>query len=236
MYAAISAAPSVDKDNNDNTVEVGKKKKSDDGKAIYKITASNAKNKTVTYVEPTKKKTSKITIPDTVTIDGSVYKVTAIEANAFKNNKKITKVTIGKNVTSIGKNAFMGCTKLTSVTIGKKVKTIGASAFSGCSKLKTVKMGDAVTTIGDKAFYKCTTLTKVTIPSKVSKIGKSAFYGCKRLKDITIKTTKLTSKKVGSKAFKGTPKNATVKVPKKSLKAYKKFLIKKGIHKKAQIK
>ena len=33
-----------------------------------------------------------------------------------------------------------------------------------------------------------------------------------------------------------TPKNATVKVPKKSLKAYKKFLMKKGIHTKAEIK
>ena len=204
--------------------------------ASYKVTKSDAESGTVTYTKPYSKVSGNVTIADTVTIDGIVYKVTAIEANAFKNNKKITKVTIGKNVTSIGKNAFMGCTKLTSVTIGKKVKTIGASAFSGCSKLKTVKMGDAVTTIGDKAFYKCTALTKITIPSKVSKIGKSAFYGCKKLKDITIKTTKLTSKKVGSKAFKGTPKNATVKVPKKSLKAYKKFLIKKGIHKKAQIK
>ena len=104
------------------------------------------------------------------------------------------------------------------------------------SKLKTLKIGAAVTTIGDKAFYKCTALTKVTIPSKVSKIGKSAFYGCKKLKDITIKTTKLTSKKVGSKAFKGTPKKAKVKVPKKSLKAYKKFLVKKGISKNAKIK
>ena len=90
--------------------------------------------------------------------------------------------------------------------------------------------------IGDKAFYKCTALTKITIPSKVSKIGKSAFYGCKKLKDITIKTMKLTSKKVGSNAFKGTARNATVKVPKKSLIAYKKFLMKKGIHTKAKIK
>ncbi|MBQ8527498.1 MAG: leucine-rich repeat domain-containing protein [Lachnospiraceae bacterium] len=202
----------------------------------YKVTKSDAKNGTVTYKKPNSKVSGSVTIPNTVTIDGIVYKVTAIEANAFKKNKKITKVTIGSNVTSIGKNAFTGCTKLTSVTIDKKVKTIGAGAFSGCSKLKTLKIGSAVTTISDKAFYKCTALTTVTIPSKVSKIGKSAFYGCKKLKNITIKTTKLTSKKVGSSAFKGTPKNATVKVPKKSLKAYKKFLVKKGIHKKAKIK
>ena len=181
--------------------------------AGYKVTKSDAKNGTVSFKKPKSSASGSITIPATVTINGITYKITAIEANAFKNNKKITKITIGKNVTSIGKNAF-----------------------SGCSKLKTLKLGASVTTISDKAFYKCTSLTKVTIPSKVSKIGKSAFYGCKKLKTITIKTTKLTSKKVGSSAFKGTPKNATVKVPKKSLKAYKKFFYKKGLHKKAKIK
>ena len=202
----------------------------------YKVTKSDAKEGTVTYTKPSSNISGNITIPDTVTINGITYKITAIEANAFKNNKKITKVTIGNNIVTIGKNAFMGCSKLTSVTIGKNVKTIGTSAFSGCSKLKTLKLGSSLTTISDKAFYKCKLLAKVTIPAKVSQIGKSAFYGCKKLKSITFKTTELTSKKVGSKAFKGTPKNAVVKVPKESLKTYKQFLVKKGIHKKAKIK
>ena len=91
-------------------------------------------------------------------------------------------------------------------------------------------------TIGDKAFYKCTALTKVTIPSKVNKIGKQAFYGCKNLKNITIKTTKLTSNKVGSKAFKNISSKATIKVPKSKLKAYKKLLKAKGVSSKAKIK
>lgn len=99
-----------------------------------------------------------------------------------------------------------------------------------------MKLGKNVTSIGNKTFYKCAALKAITIPTNVNKIGKSAFEGCKKLKKITIKTRKLTSKKVGSKAFKGTPKNATVKVHKKSLKAYKKFLYKKGINKKAKIK
>ncbi len=197
---------------NNNNVNDNNTKMSDDGKATYNITASSAKNKAVTYVAPANKKLSKVTIPDTVVIDGVKYKVTEIKKNAFKNNKYIKTVTIGKNV-----------------------KTIGASAFSGCSKLKTIKIGSSVSTIGDKAFYKCTKLTKITIPSKVNKIGKQAFYGCKKLKNITIKTTKLTSKKVGSKAFTGTQKEAKVKVPKKSLTAYKKFLYKKGLNKKAKI-
>lgn len=97
-------------------------------------------------------------------------------------------------------------------------------------------MGKSVTAIGAKAFYKCKALTKITIPAKVKKIGRQAFYGCKKLKKIIIKTTKLTSKTVGSKAFKGIHPKATVKVPKKKLAAYKKLLKKKGVGSKAKIK
>ena len=95
---------------------------------------------------------------------------------------------------------------------------------------------DDVTTINAMAFYKCTKLTKITIPAKVETIGKQAFYGCKNLKNITIKTTKLTNKKIGSKAFKGIHAKATIKVPKKKLADYKKILKKKGIGAKAKIK
>ena len=117
-----------------------------------------------------------------------------------------------------------------------KVTSIAKNAFSGCEDLTSVTIGKNVTTIGDKAFYKCTSLKKIVIPATVTKIGKSAFEKCKNLKKITIKTKSLTEKTVGAKAFKGTPKNATVKVPAKSLVTYKKFLVKKGINKKAVIK
>ncbi len=117
-----------------------------------------------------------------------------------------------------------------------KVTSIAKNAFSGCEDLTSVTIGKNVTTIGDKAFYKCTSLKKIVIPATVTKIGKSAFEKCKNLKKITIKTKRLTEKTVGAKAFKGTPKNATVKVPAKSLVTYKKFLVKKGINKKAVIK
>lgn len=187
-------------------------------RAKYKVTKPGTnKNGTIVgaeaeYTGPTAKaKTA--TIPDAVTIGGVTYKITSIASNAFKNNTALSKAKIGNNIV-----------------------TIGTNAFSGCKKLKSVTMGKNVTTIKDKAFYKCVALTKLTIPAKVKKIGKQAFYGCKKLKTITIKTTKLTSKNVGSKAFTGIHKKPTVKVPKKSLKAYKKFLKKKGMPRKARIK
>lgn len=136
-------------------------------------------------------------------------------------NKAVTNVTIPANV------------KVNGVTY--KVTSIEKNAFSGCTKLKNITIGKNVTMIGSKAFYNCRALTKVVIPAKVTKIGAKAFYGCKKLKNIIIKTKKLTSNSVGKKAFKGTPKSAVVKVPKKSLSSYKKFLYKKGLHKKAKI-
>ena len=178
----------------------------------FEITTSDLVKGTVKYLAPTDKKKATVTIPSTVVIDGVTYKVTAIDDYAFKNNKKLKKITIGSNIITIGKQAFYGCKNLKTVTIGKSVKTIK-----------------------DKAFYKCTSLTKITIPSKVTKIGKQAFYGCKKLKKITIKTTKLKKSKVGSKAFKGTPKNVQVKVPKTKNNLYKEMLIKKGMSKNAKI-
>lgn len=203
------------------------------GKAYYKVT--DVKKKEVAYKAPSNKNVTTVSILDTVSIGGVTYKVTSIAGNAFANNTKLTKATIGSNVKTIGKKAFYKCTKLKTVTIGKNVTTIGSNAFCGCNKLTMVRMGSKVTTVSDKAFYKCTSLTNITIPSKVKKIGKQAFYGDKKLKTITIKTTMLTSKNVGSSAFKGIYAKATIKVPKSKLTSYKKILKAKGVSSKANI-
>ena len=154
--------------------------------AVWRITSAD----TVEFVSLINKKKTKVIIPSLVKIDGVTFEVTAIEKNAFKNNKKVKTVTISKNVMSIG----------------------------------------------DNAFYKCIALTKITIPSKVKIIGKNAFYGCSKLKILKIKTTKLTTKKIGSKAFSKTPKSMEVIVPQKKFKKYKAMLIKKGVNKKAKLK
>lgn len=60
--------------------------------------------------------------------------------------------------------------------------------------------------------------------------------GCTKIKTLTIKSSKLTTKNIGSKAFTKTPKSMTVKMPKKKFKAYKSMLIKKGVNKKAKFK
>lgn len=93
-----------------------------------------------------------------------------------------------------------------------------------------------VTGIDAKAYKNCRKLTKVTIGANVTNIGSQAFYGCSKLKKITIKSTALTTKTVGKNAFKKISATATIKVPKKKLNAYKKFLKKKGISSTVKIK
>ncbi len=115
-----------------------------------------------------------------------------------------------------------------------KKKTLTTAAIS-----KTVKISGytfKVTAIDAKAFNNCKKLKKVTIEVNIASIGKQAFRGCAKLNNITIKTTKLTSKKVGSQAFKGINAKATIKVPKKKLASYKKILKAKGVGKKVKIK
>ena len=203
-------------------------------KAKYKITAIGNEN-AVNYVAPTSKSAT-ITIPDTITIDGKTYKVTGISDKAFKDNKTLKTIVIGKNVTTIGRSAFQGCTSLQKVQKAVNVQKIGDKAFYGCKKLTSMNMSSKLTTIGKYAFYKCTSLNKITIPSKVKKIGAKAFYGCKKLKTITIKTTKLTGKNVGSKALKGIYSKAIIKVPKSKENSYKKMLKSKGVSQKAKVK
>ena len=184
-----------------------------DDKTSVKVEVTDVKKKEVEYKEPANKKAKTVSIPATVKINGVTYNVTKIADNAFKNNKTVTKVTVGSNIKTIGKNAFSGATKLKNVSVGKNVTEVGANAFKGCSSL-----------------------TSVTLGSKATKIGANAFSGCKKLKTIKITSTKLTSKTVSKNAFKGLTKATTIKVPKKKLSAYKKLFKQKGLSSKVKVK
>jgi hypothetical protein len=112
-------------------------------KAVYKVTKSGLTGGTVTYVKSTNTKATTITIPATVTVEGITYKVTAVTANAFKNNTTITKLTVGSNVSTIGKNAFYGCKNLKTITLNTtklKDANVGANAFKGINSKATINV------------------------------------------------------------------------------------------------
>lgn len=110
-------------------------------KAQYQITVEENNRHEVAYVGTENKKAKKITTPASIVINGVAYKVTSIANGAFKNNKKITAVVIGKNVTTIGKEAFKGCSKLKTITINSTVlKKVGKNAFKGIDKNASIKV------------------------------------------------------------------------------------------------
>ncbi len=94
-----------------------------------------------------------VTIPATVTYDGTTYSVTAI-----------------------GEGAFLSCTRLTSVDIPNSVTAIGDYAFEECTGLTSIDIPNSVTAIGRQAFMDCTELTSIDIPNSVTAISSYAFY------------------------------------------------------------
>ena len=122
-----------------------------------------------------------------------------------------------------GEVAFAGGYKeSTNITIASSVKIQGYSF--------------KITAVEDRAFKNYSKLKKVTIGANITTIGDGAFYGCNNLKTIVIKSTKLTSKTVGAKAFLNTNNKAILTVPKSKLEAYTKLFREKGISKEAIIK
>ena len=88
-------------------------------------------------------KVKTVTIPNTIKVDGISYKVAEIGANAFKNNKKVKKVTIGANVVKIANKAFNKCPNLKSVVIKTTLltkKTASKKCFSKVNKKMVIKV------------------------------------------------------------------------------------------------
>ena len=105
--------------------------------AIYKILSKSK----VAYFKPSNKQSKIVTVYSTISYGGVEYKVTEIAANAFKNDKKLEKITIGKNIEKINKNAFYGCTKLKQVIFKTtRIKYIAKTAFRKCSNIRRVSL------------------------------------------------------------------------------------------------
>lgn len=115
-----------------------------------------------------------IVIPDTVTY---------ISDSTFKDNDKITSVTISENVKKIGFYSFENCDNLEKVTMKNGVEEISYRAFNGCSKLKNVNIPDSVEVIELEAFQNCN-LESIKLPSYLKELGARAFAGNSLLKKI----------------------------------------------------
>ena len=175
----------------------------------YNITGNNTVE--VTYSDRDNNTYSgSISVPETVTNNGTEYSVTKIGEYAFQGSA-VTSVSMPECIISIDYNAFKGCQNLESVTLPESLTTLGSYAFYSCKLLKTIKIPSGVTAIPGSCFYCCSSLESVTIPEGVTTIGECAFQSC-NLNALTLPESLET---IGSFAFSGNQSLKSVNIPAK---------------------
>ena len=139
-----------------------------------------------------------VVIEDTYRNDKPVIK---IGDRAFKNNKKITKVTLGANIVSVEKEAFYSCSSLQEIIIPEGVASMGEAVFQSCSALKSVKLPSTLSTVPQKAFAYCRNMETVEFCvdkvdpddentwSGTTIIDDSAFVDCRAIKELVLPET-----------------------------------------------
>ncbi len=127
-----------------------------------------------------------ITAKDTLEGEYAIKEGTKVMADAaFRECKKLTKVTIPEGMEAISLLAFRECVELTEVKLPTTLKNIGAYAFLKCTALKSVTLPEGVNEIGMLAFNG-SGLTEIAIPASVETIDDYAFCNCEDLTAINI--------------------------------------------------
>lgn len=159
-----------------------------------------------------------ITIPATITYNGTTYPVTRVAGSAFANKTSLQKVIYRTtNLKTIGAGAFSGCTNLSMFASGDRpenenriliidgITSIGVGAFDNCPMLTelVIRNGNNNKTLTD-AFVTNSNITSAKIYGAVPM---NMFTNCTSLQSVSILnpdyTPALESFSVGYEAFKG---------------------------------
>ena len=139
------------------------------------------------YIFPTSQLSGAISIPMTITYEGTTYTVTSVNRQAFRNNTAITSVTIPETVTELS-GVIAGYAGNESDT---EVYRRSGSQFEGCTALTSVRLSSKITRIPIRCFYN-TPISQIELPYGLQEIGYQAFSGT-NITSLTIpsSTTKL---------------------------------------------
>ena len=99
------------------------------------------------------------------------------------------------------------------------ISIVYAYSFFNSGNLQRVTIPDGVATIGYSAFFNCPKLASVTVGKDLREIRGNAFADCAALTSMTIRSA--TPPTIATDSFKNIPAGCVVKVPTKSIEAYK---------------
>lgn len=143
-----------------------------------------------------------IVIPESITISGISYPVTAVADSAFYlcsglngalvipntvhtignwsfHNCFFSSITLSNTLISIGDGAFFSCTEVYGpLVIPESVEHIGAQAFRNGNYTGELVIPNSVTSIGDYAFCYCGDFTGLTLSNSLTSIGEGVFSYC----------------------------------------------------------
>ena len=114
-----------------------------------------------------------VVVPETITTNGMVYRVTSVAQKAFLSNNTIKSFRAGNSVKYIGDYAFgfwdgSGSAKNLEFVWLENVSSIGSYAFAYCTKLKKVYLGKSMLRIESHVFKSCSSLEYIVIPSSIN--------------------------------------------------------------------
>lgn len=110
--------------------------------------------------------TGNLTVPGTVSINGSTYPVTNVAQGAIKGNSKITSITFSEGLKTIGTLSIENCSKLATINLPASLQTWGA--ISRCNALATITVaqGNTHMLIEDNVLYDFKKETLLQVPAK----------------------------------------------------------------------
>lgn len=117
-----------------------------------------------------------VSIPSTVTYNGSTYTVTAIGEKAFAKCSSLSSISIPSSISRIGKDAFEGCDGLAAVHI-TDISAWCALEFSDNESNPLV--------CAHQLYLNGILVEHLVVPAQASAVGQRAFTGCSSLKSVT---------------------------------------------------
>ncbi|MBR3843996.1 MAG: leucine-rich repeat protein, partial [Clostridia bacterium] len=164
---------------------------------------------------------TEVTVPSTI----EDYPVVALGNKAFRNNIRITKVTLPEGVRTLGNQVFEWCESLTQVHLPSTLESVGWNFAYGALKLKafTMPWNNAYFTVVDGVLFNKdkTTLMKYppnkagatyTVPATVTKLGNISCCQIQNLKTVILPNDLLI---VGDSAFSAGISLQSVVIPNK---------------------